>query len=401
MASQALRVLALAIKLDNTDAVEKKLIFTGLVGMIDPSRPEAKAAVEIFKEASVTTVMITGDHQDTAVAIAKELTIWKDGDGILTGTQLEKMDQKSLQKEVLNTTVYARVSPEHKLRIVDALKANDQVVAMTGDGVNDAPALKRADIGAAMGITGTEVAKEASDMVLLDDNFATIVNAVKEGRTIYANIRKSIQYLLSCNLGEIAAIFTAILLGVGSPLIPIQILWMNLVTDSLPALALGIDPAEKGVMRRKPRSPKEGVFSGGFGINILVQGLVIGILALTGYLAALKWGRTLAEAHTMAFCTISFSQLVHSFNVRSLHQSLFTVGFFTNRGLVYSFLISGLMQLSVVFSPFLRDVFGTAPLRNSDWMLVIGLSILPFVIVELIKLVIRGCKSEGESNPVG
>ncbi|MGI6065692.1 MAG: cation-translocating P-type ATPase, partial [Bacillota bacterium] len=253
LASQGQRVLALAMRKwekipenPTPDTVEENLTFLGFFAMQDPPRAEAKEAVAVNRQAGIKTVMITGDHQDTALAIAKELDIWREGDGIFTGTQLEKMSEEELKKEVTRTTVYARVSPEHKLRIIAALKAHNHVVAMTGDGVNDAPALKRADIGAAMGITGTEVAKEASDMVLMDDNFATIVNAVQEGRTIYSNIRKSIQYLLSCNTGEIVAIFSAIILGLGSPLTPIQILWLNLITDGPPALALGLEPAEKG-----------------------------------------------------------------------------------------------------------------------------------------------------------
>ena len=396
LASEGQRVLALALRKweqiptdpipDNT---EVELTFLGFFAIQDPPREEAKAAVAVSRVAGIRTVMITGDHQDTAVAIAKELDIWRPGDGILTGIQLEKMNQDDLRKQVTAITVYARVSPEHKLRIVDALKADGQVVAMTGDGVNDAPALKRADIGAAMGITGTEVAKEASDMVLLDDNFATIVNAVEEGRTIYSNIRKSIQYMLSCNTGEIMAIFSSILLGLGSPLTPIQILWLNLVTDGPPALALGLEPSAKGVMNKPPRKPQEGVFAGGVGRDILIQGATIGLLSLASYWLALRWGRTLEEAHTMAFVFMAFSQLVHSFNVRSLDQSLFTIGFFTNKSLVMAFILSILMQLAVVFVPFLRGIFETAMLKPGDWTVVIVLSLIPLVIAEISKLIQR------------
>lgn len=393
LASQGQRVLALAIRqwteiLANPlpQTTEQDLTFVGFFAMQDPPRPEAKEAVAVSRRAGIRTVMITGDHQETALAIARELGIWQQGDGALTGAQLKQIDEEQLKEAVDHTTVYARVSPEDKLRIVAALKEHNHVVAMTGDGVNDAPALKRADIGTAMGITGTEVAKEASDMVLLDDNFATIVSAVEEGRTIYANIRKSIQYLLSCNAGEIVAIFSAILLGLGSPLTPIQILWLNLVTDGPPALALGLEPPEKGVMDLPPRKPNEGVFAGGMGTKILWQGALLGLLSLASYWLALSWGRTLEEAHTMAFVTMAMSQLVHSFNVRSMDQSLFALGLGTNRSLVYAFLASASLQVAVVFIPFLRQVFETATLRSSDWGVVLAMSLIPLVAVEISKL---------------
>jgi Ca2+-transporting ATPase len=393
LASQGQRVLAIANRnwkeapnKPNKDSAEKDLTFIGFFAIQDPPRLEAKESVSLCRSAGIKTVMITGDHQDTALAIAKELDIWRKGDTILTGNQLEEMSEKELKKHVEKTTVYARVSPEHKLRIVAALRAREHIVAMTGDGVNDAPALKRADIGASMGITGTEVTKEASDMVLMDDNFATIVNAVEEGRTIYSNIRKSIQYLLSCNTGEIVTIFTAILLGMGSPLTPIQILWLNLVTDGPPALALGLEPPEKDVMKRPPRSPKAGVFAGGVGSAILIQGAVIGALSFTSYWLALQWGKTLVEAHTMAFLTLAFSQLVHSFNIRSLHQSLFKTGITSNSSLVGAFILSALLQLSVIYIPFLRNVFETAALSSGDLFVALTLSLVPLVFVEITKL---------------
>jgi Ca2+-transporting ATPase len=393
LASQGQRVLAIALRKwsevptkPTPEMAENELTFIGYFAILDPARDEVKGAVALSRSAGIKTVMITGDHQDTALAIAKELDIWREGDEVLTGIELEKMDDEELRKHVNSTTVYARVSPEHKLRIVDALKYHGHVVAMTGDGVNDAPALKRADIGSAMGITGTEVAKEASAMVLLDDNFATIVSAVEEGRTIYANIRKSIHYLLSCNTGEIVAIFTAILLGMGSPLTPIQILWMNLVTDGLPALALGMEPPEKNVMMRPPRSSKDTVFAGGVGIAILYQGLIIGLLSFAAYWFGLKWGQSIEEAHTMAFMTMAFSQLVQSFNARSFDQSLFKMGFGTNRYLVYAFLISGALQLVVVYVPFLREIFETAVLSAQELLAVIMLSIVPFFVVEIAKI---------------
>ena len=332
-ASQGQRVLGLAYRrwsglpVEITPAaVENQLIFLGFFAILDPPRSEVKTAVAIGRGAGIKTVMITGDHQDTAMAIARDLEIWRPGDQVLTGIQLAEMDENELKAQVERTTVYARVSPEHKLQIVEALKANGHIVAMTGDGVNDAPALKRADIGAAMGISGTEAAKEAADMVLLDDNYATIISAVEEGRTIYSNIRKSIQYLFSCNIGEVAAIFCAIVLGWGSPLTPIQILWMNLVTDGPPALALGLEPPETGVMKRPPRHPRDGIFSGGVGLDILLQGLAIGLVSFAAYGITLAGGENLLKAHSVAFMTMALSQLCHAFSVRSLDQSAFFNG---------------------------------------------------------------------------
>lgn len=393
-ASQGERVLALAIRewkevpeKPKPDQVENDMTFVGYFSMIDPARPEVKDAVDVGKGAGIRTVMITGDHRDTAVAIARELGIWREGDNAISGEQLQKMDDQELKQAVLNTTVFARVSPEDKLRIVTALKEHNYVVSMTGDGVNDAPALKRADIGVSMGITGTEVAKEASSMVLMDDNYATIVSAVEEGRTIYSNIRKSIHYLLSCNIGEIITIFSSILVGVGSPLTAIQILWLNLVTDGLPALALGVEPAEKDVMKQPPRKPNEGVFAGGMGVKIIWQGIVIGLLALAVYLLALKWGRTLAEAHTMTFATMALMQLVHSFNARSMEHSIFNLGVASNRSLIYAFLASAAITAAVIFIPFLREFFDTTLLRVSDWFVVFGFALIPLIIVEMSKMI--------------
>ncbi|MGB4216247.1 MAG: calcium-translocating P-type ATPase, SERCA-type [Thermacetogeniaceae bacterium] len=393
-ASQGERVLALAIRewkevpeKPKADQVENDMTFVGYFSMIDPARPEVKEAVDVGKGAGIRTVMITGDHRDTAVAIARELGIWHEGDNAVSGEQLQKMDDQELKRVVLNTTVFARVSPEDKLRIVTALKEHKHVVAMTGDGVNDAPALKRADIGVSMGITGTEVAKEASSMVLMDDNYATIVSAVEEGRTIYSNIRKSIHYLLSCNIGEIITIFSSILVGVGSPLTAIQILWLNLVTDGLPALALGVEPAEKDVMKQPPRKPDEGVFAGGMGVKIVWQGIVIGLLALAVYLLALRWGRTLPEAHTMTFATMALMQLVHSFNARSMEHSIFNLGIASNRSLIFAFFASAAITAAVIFVPFLREFFDTALLRVSDWFVVFGFALIPLIIVEISKMI--------------
>ncbi len=392
LASRGERVLALGFRQWpevpaqlEPEAVEQDLTFVGFFSMQDPARPEAAEAVAVSRQAGIRTVMITGDHPETATAIARDLGILQPGDRVLTGPQLNELDEEGLREAVLETSVYARVSPEHKLRIVTALKEQKHVVAMTGDGVNDAPALKRADIGVAMGITGTAVAKQASDMVLLDDNYATMVKAVEEGRTIYDNIRKSIQYLLSCNIGEIIAIFTAILLGLGSPLTPIQILWMNLITDGAPALALGLEPPERGIMKRRPRRPEEGILSGATAVNILWQGALIGLLSLTAYWLALRWGRTLTEAHTIAFVTMALSQLVHSFNVRSQTQSLFAIGLTSNINLVYAFFLSLVLQLAVVFLPFLQGIFGTTFLRLEDWGLIVGLCLVPLVAVEIAK----------------
>lgn len=391
-ASQGQRVLALAsrrwpeVPADlSSEAAERDLTFVGFFAIQDPLRPEARDAVAMCRRAGIRTVMITGDHKDTATAIARELDILQPGDKTLTGRQLEQMSDEELKEAVNSVAVYARVSPEHKLRIVEALKHHGHVVAMTGDGVNDAPALKRADIGASMGISGTEVAKEASDMVLQDDNFATIVKAVEEGRTIYNNIRNSIQYLLSCNTGEIVAIFTALLLGLGSPLSPIQILWLNLVTDGPPALALGLEPPQKGIMSRPPRKVNDGLFSDGVGARILWQGMMLGLLSLTAYWLALVWGRTIEEAQTMAFVTMAMLQLVHSFNVRSAHQSLFAIGIGTNRSLIYAFLVSSAALFMVILTP-LRDLFETVILRPSDWALVLTLSIVPLILVETGKM---------------
>jgi P-type Ca2+ transporter type 2C len=397
MANDALRVLAIGYKdidcipCDISD-LEKDLNFLGLYGMIDPPREEAKEAVKKCKSAGIKTVMITGDHKNTAIAIAKQLDILKDEKECITGVELEKMSDDELVKNVKKYSTYARVSPEHKVRIVKAWQNNGEIVAMTGDGVNDAPALKTADIGAAMGITGTEVAKGAADMVLADDNFATIVSSVEEGRTIFANIRKSIHFLLSCNIGEIALIFIATLIGMPSPLLPIHILWVNLVTDGLTALALGIDPPEKDIMNRPPRRAKASVFSDGLGFKIGYQGFMIGALAFNAFLLGLPYDYKdgfvngyPVIAQTMAFMTLSFSQLVHSFNTRSDRTSLFDLGFFKNKYLVGAVVISGLLQYSVISTEFTRNIFKITSLRWEHWLEVIILSLLPILIVEFEK----------------
>ena len=295
------------------------------------------------------------------------------------------MSDDELREKIKRTGVFARVSPEHKVRIVEALKANNQVVAMTGDGVNDAPALKRADIGAAMGITGTDVSKQAADMVLTDDNFATIVSAVEEGRTIYANIQRAIQYLLSCNVGEIITIFSAIMLGLGRPLTAIQILWVNLVTDGLPALALGVEPPEAGIMDRPPRDPKAGVFSGGVGKRIALQGLMVGGLTLIGYYWALSTRGDMTLARTVAFGVLAFSQLVHSFNMRTSSQPLLKAGIFGNKWLNWAVVASAFLQIIVMTVPAFESIFDTVTLGWKEFQVVALLAIMPFVLVESVK----------------
>lgn len=361
--------------------IENGLTFWGFFALEDPPRREAQQAVQACQKAGIKTVMITGDHRDTAVAIARRLGIWQKGDQVLSGGELKALSQLELEKRVEKITVYARVSPEDKLRIVAALKAKGQIVAMTGDGVNDAPALKRADIGVSMGLMGTEVAKEAADLVLLDDNFATIVKAVEEGRAIYDNIRKAVKYLLSCNLGEIVVIFGGLLLGRGIPLLPGQILWLNLVTDSAPALALGVQPSEKGIMERPPRKLGAGILAEGVGPEILWQGLLIGLLSLVAF----GWGETLSEARTMVFMTLGLSQLIHAFNLQNRRESVFSSSLSINGKLIWASLICGLLQLSVVFVPFLRTIFKTSWLGLAEWLVVLVLSVLPLVIMEIVK----------------
>jgi Ca2+-transporting ATPase len=393
-AQEGLRVLAVAFRAwsslpEQMDSlsVERNLTFIGLVAMQDPPREEVKEAVRQCFTAGARPVMITGDHKDTAVAIAREVGIWHPQDQVLTGSELEAMSDDQLQNVAERVTVYARVSPEHKLRIVNAYKRHGHVVAMTGDGVNDAPALKRADIGVAMGITGTDVAKEAADMVLTDDNFATIIAAMATGRTVFANIQKVIHYLLSCNAGEIAAIFFAIVFGWGRPLTAIQILWMNLVTDGAPALALGVEPGEKDVMNQRPRRDNEGVLANGLGWTILWQGVLLGGLTMFAFWYTLQRGAPIEEARTLAFLTLSLSQMAHALNARSRTKSVFKLGLFSNRPLVGALALSVTLQLAVVLLPPLQPIFNTVPLTNNEWDLVLMLSLSPLVIGEVIKAI--------------
>lgn len=398
MAGQALRVLALAEKplseIDKIDEhIEEDLTFVGLAGMIDPPRASAGKAVQVCRRAKIKTVMITGDHRLTAEAVARELGIirpYSSGNNsseILTGAEIRQMDDEQLTRSVMDAAVFARVTPKDKLRIVRAYKKRNQVVAMTGDGVNDAPALKEADIGVAMGKTGTDVTKEASAMILSDDNFATIVAAVEEGRGIYDNIRKFIRYLLSCNLGEVLLMFLAALVGLPLPLLPIQILWMNLVTDGLPAMALGVDQAEPGIMDRPPRTPGESIFARGLTAKIAALGTIIGLGTLVVFVAALLLGETLQSARTMAFCTIVFFQLIHVFDCRSEKRGIFEMGIFSNIYLVAAAAVSTLMQLAVVYVPILQVVFKTTPLAGWQWGLILSVACAPTVFMGFVHLI--------------
>jgi Ca2+-transporting ATPase len=394
LAKQALRVLGCAYRVmpslpEKMDAssIEKDLIFTGLVAMIDPPRSEAIEAMGKCLQAGIKPVMITGDHKITALAIASEMGMLQPGSEALSGEELNNLSQEELEKRVEKIQVYARVSPEHKLRIVRAWKKKGEVVAMTGDGVNDAPAVKEADIGVAMGITGTDVTKEVSDMVITDDNFASIVAAVEEGRAIYDNIKKFVHYLLSCNLGEIMVMFVASLVGWPVPLLPIQILWVNLVTDSLPALGLGFDPPDKDIMKRVPRKPNEPIIERNRGSLMAVQGLFIAFCSLVAFTYVLfveKEG--VGRARTAAFIVLAVAQLFQALNSRHQMKSIFELGFFTNLKLIYALLISLVLQLSVVYVPFMQKIFKTENLTLFDWVLVIVLSSLPFWTMELVKL---------------
>ena len=390
MSRNALRVLAVGYKFIDAmpatltpEELETDLHFMGLVGMIDPPRPEAKAAVALCRKAGIKVVMITGDHVVTASAIAKDLDILRDGDRAITGAQLDAMSDEELDAQVTEISVYARVSPENKIRIVKAWQRRDQIVSMTGDGVNDAPALKAADIGCAMGITGTDVAKGAADMTLTDDNFATIVDAVQEGRGIYANIKKVVGFLLGTNIGEVITVFVAMLLWHESPLLSMQLLWINLVTDSLPAIALGMEPVENDVMDRKPKPKKEGLFAHGFGVRTVLQGVMFGSLSLIAY-----WlGKTVtgleAGGQTLAFMVLAMSQVVQAFNMRSEH-SLFKIGPFTNKTLNKAALISTGLMVLVMFTP-LSGIFGLMTLSPWLYLAGVGLFMAPLAVMEFSK----------------
>ena len=390
MADNALRVIAVAYSqmprlptnIDQEE-IENNLTFVGLIGMIDPPREGVKEAVSTCRNAGIKTVMITGDHIATANAIAKEIGILKKGDLSITGRELDHISDKEFEKNINKYSVFARVSPEHKVKIVNAFQKTGAVVAMTGDGVNDAPALKKADIGIAMGKNGTDVAKNASDMILTDDNFITIVEAVKEGRNIFENIKKAVHFLIATNIGEIVTIFMGLLLGMQAPLLAIQLLWINLITDSLPAIAIGLEPADKDIMNKKPRDNKKGIFSDGLWGKILIEGTMLGMLTLLAFmignnLYGLEVGRS------MAFVSLGLLELVHSFNVKS-EESIFSIGLFENKYLIFSFILGVLLQVIVVMVPIFASIFSLVPLNGIQWLYTMGISILPIVIMELQK----------------
>ena len=389
MAEKALRVIAVAYKdvekLPEMQDVEKDLIFCGLIGMIDPPREGVKEAVRTCRRAGIKTVMITGDHLQTAKAIAKELGILKRGDLAIDGETLERMSQHELEQNIMDYSVFARVSPEHKVRIVKAFQSTGAVVAMTGDGVNDAPALKNADIGIAMGKGGTDVAKNAADMILLDDNFVTIVEAVKQGRNIYDNIKKAIHFLISTNIGEIVTIFFGLVLGIKSPLLAIQLLWINLVTDSLPAIALGLEKEEENIMSRLPRNPKKNLFADGLWWKIIIEGAMLGMFTLLAFsignrLYSVEVGRT------MAFLTLGILELVHSFNIKS-EESIFKIGIFENKYLIGALVLGVILQVIVVVVSPLAQVFSLVPLTGIQWLYTVLIAVAPIPIVEIQKAV--------------
>ncbi|NMC32593.1 MAG: cation-translocating P-type ATPase [Veillonellaceae bacterium] len=404
MSDSALRVLGAAYKdtdhLLSPEEMEMDLTLIGLVGMIDPPRLEVKDSIHKAKMAGITPVMITGDHKNTAVAIARELGIADSLEQSLTGAEIDSLSDEEFADRISRYRVFARVSPEHKVKIVRAFKAQGNIVSMTGDGVNDAPSLKYADIGVAMGITGTDVSKGASDMILTDDNFTTIVRAIEEGRNIYNNIKKAVVFLLSCNLGEVVAIFASILFFWPVPLLPTQILWINLITDSLPAIALGVDPGDSDVMRQKPRDPRESFFAGSTGIWAVMGGTVIGILTLAAfYLGLAEFGYSLSSrdipevvltnARTMSFVVLAASQLFYSLAMRNSIKSIFQIGLFSNRYLIGAIIAGFVLQLAVISIPFLADAFNVINLSLHDWGIVFALSLVPLLLNELVKFFSR------------
>jgi Ca2+-transporting ATPase len=400
MAANGLRVLGVGYRLldeippevvaGNADALEDNLVIVGMIGMIDPARPEVRDAVRTCREAGIKVKMITGDHPATAAAIARELGIADEGSRAIVGVELNKMDDEELSRELGEVAVFARVAPEHKLRIVKALQSNGEIVAMTGDGVNDAPALKQAEIGVAMGITGTDVTKEAGDMVLRDDNFATIVAAVSEGRVVYANIRKFIRYLLTGNIAEIIVMLVTPFFGMPLALLPLQILWINLLTDGLPALALGIEPAESNVMRQPPRSPTESILGRSMGWQIGINGLLLALLSTgVGYWA---WRNNNPDWQTMIFTTLTFGQMAAVLSLRSDSESFFRFGIRRNPLLIGAVALTVVLQLLVTYQPFLQELFETTALTTTDLLICIGLGVIMLLGVEVEKLLFRRAK---------
>jgi Ca2+-transporting ATPase len=397
MTQDALRVLGVAYRVVKqapnattvpVDELEQELVFVGLIGMIDPPREEVKPAMEKAAHAGIRTVMITGDYPNTARAVALEIGLLRPGHQVLTGADIDRLSDDALKNEIELVDVFARVSPEHKMRIVDALQANGEVVAMTGDGVNDAPAIKRANIGVAMGITGTDVAKETADMVLTDDNYASIVDAVEQGRVIYSNIRKFVYYLLSCNVAEILIIFLGTLITKNSPLTAIQLLWLNLVTDGAPALALGTEKGDPDIMSQPPRPPREPIINRFMQVGIVTQTIAITSVSLAAYFIGLKWFPAHIEAaETMAFVTLSASELFRAFTSRSEYYPLLKIGVFKNRNMNLAFLSSMALLLGVVYIPGLNTVFNTIPLGWQQWEIILPLLLIPSVVAELVKFI--------------
>lgn len=373
--------------------MEKNLIFVGLLGMIDPPREEVKNSIQIAKNAGITPVMITGDYPNTAFAIAQDLGIANNISEAITGREIDAMSQEEFTKKVLQYKIFARVSPEHKVRIVRALRSHGNIVSMTGDGVNDAPSLNAADIGVAMGITGTDVAKGAADMILLDDNFTTIVQAVEQGRNIYANIKKSVIFLLSCNLGEVIAMFFVLLIGWQSPLLAIQLLWINLVTDSLPAVALGMDRGEKDIMNEKPRNPFDGFFANGAGARTIFFGILMGLATIVAfYLGFAMHGAPIGgdnfattEARTMAFITLVFAQLFFALSIRSEHEGMISRETFANVYLIGAVVLGIVLQILIVSIPTLAEIFKLTALPLTTWLLVTAIALVPAILNEIRK----------------
>ncbi|WP_019132739.1 cation-translocating P-type ATPase [Peptoniphilus obesi] len=395
-ARSALRGLAFAYKSNDSvskdpEIVERDMVFVGIVGMIDPARPEAKAAIEECKQAGINPVMITGDYLETAKAIAKDLGILGEGEKAIEGSKLTNMTPEEIREVVKDTRVFARVAPENKVQIVRALKENGEIVAMTGDGVNDAPAIKKADIGIAMGITGTDVSKNTAEVILTDDNFATIVNAVEEGRIIYGNIKKFVSFLLSCNIGEILIIFISIILNLPAPFLPIQLLWLNLVTDSFPALALGVERGDSDVMNNPPRDPQEAIIDKEITITLVIQSISITIATLGVYIFALNdMGRHpegIVYARTMAFATLILAELFRSYSSRSINHTLWEIGFFSNKRLVQATLFSLFLMVVVMYVPFLEDLFHLTDISFVDWAIVVVASLIPLVLGEIQKVI--------------